>query len=118
MRVDFDVREDTKGMGFLYGAFPLCGMTLLGTARFAFPLQFITTLEWAGLFTCRYSCAASTDVTPEKLFLSASFHQALTGSARRLSTREQSVLPQQTTKGALIQNSCVRSFADCADLSS
>ncbi len=43
------------------GAFPLRGMTRLGTvqngterlssARFAFPLQFSIALEWAGLFT-------------------------------------------------------------------
>ncbi len=26
-----------------------------GTGRFAFPLQFSTALEWAGLFTCHYS---------------------------------------------------------------
>ncbi len=50
------------------GAFPLHGTTrsgtaCYGTARFAFPLQFSTALEWAGLFTCRYSCAASTAVT-------------------------------------------------------
>ncbi len=95
-----------------------------GTAQFAFPMQFSTALEWTGLFTCRYSCAASTAVTPEKLFHSASLHHALAGSAPRLSTRGTSVLPQQTTKqpflvvkkGALIQNSCVRSFAGCADL--
>ncbi len=53
-----------------YGAFPLRGTTRFGTAcygtarlglcRFAFPLQFSDALEWAGLFTCRYSCAAST----------------------------------------------------------
>ncbi len=30
------------------------------SARFAFPLQFSTALEWAGFFTCHYSCAAST----------------------------------------------------------
>ncbi len=37
-----------------------------GTAQFgsvAFPLQFSTAIEWAGLFTCRYNCAASTVVT-------------------------------------------------------
>ncbi len=28
-----------------------------------------TALEWAGLFTCRYSCAASTPVTPENIFI-------------------------------------------------
>ncbi len=69
-----------------------------GTAQFAFPMQFSTALEWTGLFTCRYSCAASTAVTPEKLFHSASLHHALAGSAPRLSTRGTSVLPQQTTK--------------------
>ncbi len=32
-------------------------------SRFAFPPQFSAALEWgAGLFTCRYSCAASTAV--------------------------------------------------------
>ncbi len=55
------------------GAFPLHGMVRFGTAqygtvrlssgRFAFPLQFSTVIEWAGLFTCRYNCAASTAVT-------------------------------------------------------
>ncbi len=70
----------------------------LSSARFAFPLQFSTALEWAGLFTYRYSCAASTAVTAEKLFHSASLHHALAGSAPWLSTRGMSVLPQQTTK--------------------
>ncbi len=59
---------------------------------------FSTALEWTGLFTCRYSCAASTAVTPEKLFHSASLHQALAGSAPRLSMRGTYVFPQQTTK--------------------
>ncbi len=45
------------------GTFPLRGMTRLGMARFGFPLQFSTALEWAGLFTSRYSCVASTAVT-------------------------------------------------------
>ncbi len=103
------------------GAFPLRGTTRLGTvqngtawlssALFAFPLQFITALEWAGLFTCRYSCAASTAVTPEKVFNSTSLHHALAGSAPRLSTRGQSVLPQQTTKQPfLVVKRKVRSF--------
>ncbi len=35
----------------------------LSLGRFAFPLQFSTAKEWAGLFTCRYSCATSTAVT-------------------------------------------------------
>ncbi len=35
----------------------------LSSGRFALPPQFNTALEWAGLFTCRYSCAASTAVT-------------------------------------------------------
>ncbi len=56
-----------------YGAFPLHGTVRFGTARygtvrlssgrFAFPLQFSTAIEWAGLFTRRYNCAASTAVT-------------------------------------------------------
>ncbi len=36
-----------------------------GTAQFgsvAFPPQFSTAIEWAGLFTRRYNCAASTAV--------------------------------------------------------
>ncbi len=40
----------------------------LSTARHAFPLQFSTALEWAGLFISHYSCATSTAMTPEKLF--------------------------------------------------
>ncbi len=44
------------------------GMAQFGSGRLAFPLQFSTasgstTLEWAGLFTRRYSFAASTAVT-------------------------------------------------------
>ncbi len=92
-----------------------------GLARFAFPLQFSTALEWAGLFICRYSCATSTAVTPEKLLHSASLHHTFAGSAPQLLTRGQSVLPQQTMKQPcfslfkkLIRNSCVRSFAGCA----
>ncbi len=46
-----------------YGAFPLHGSARLSSGRFAFPLQFSTTIEWAGLFTRRYNCAASTAVT-------------------------------------------------------
>ncbi len=34
----------------------------LSSGQFAFPLQFSTALEWAGLFTYRYSGAASTAV--------------------------------------------------------
>ncbi len=55
------------------GAFPLHDTVRFGTAcygtvrlssgRFAFPLQFSTALQWAGLFMCHYSCAASTAVT-------------------------------------------------------
>ncbi len=55
------------------GAFPLHGTVRFGTARygtvrlssgqFAFPRQFSTAIEWAGLFTRRYNCAASTAVT-------------------------------------------------------
>ncbi len=41
------------------------GSARLSSGRFAFnfPLQFSTAIEWAGLFTCCYSCAASTAVT-------------------------------------------------------
>ncbi len=54
-----------------YGAFPLHGTVRFGTARYgtaqfgsvAFPPQFSTAIEWAGLFTRRYNCAASTAVT-------------------------------------------------------
>ncbi len=56
-----------------YGVFPLHGTVRFGTARygtvrlssgwFAFPPQFSTATEWAGLFTRRYNCAASTAVT-------------------------------------------------------
>ncbi len=42
---------------------PLHGTVWLSSGRFAFPLQFSTALEWAGLFTRRYNCAASTMVT-------------------------------------------------------
>ncbi len=45
------------------GAFPLHGTVRLSSGRFAFPPQFSTAIEWAGLFTRRYNCAASTAVT-------------------------------------------------------
>ncbi len=53
------------------GAFPLRGTTWFGTARYGtarfgsvcLPHQFSTALEWARLFTCSYTCAASTAVT-------------------------------------------------------
>ncbi len=56
---------------FTYGAFPLHGTVRFCTARYgtaqfgsvAFPPQFSTAIEWAGLFTRRYNCAASTAVT-------------------------------------------------------
>ncbi len=56
----------------------------LSLARFAFLLQFSTALEWAGLSTCRYSCAASTAVTPEKHFISTLLLHALAGSTPQL----------------------------------
>ncbi len=73
------------------------------------------------LFICHYSYATSTAVIPEKRFHSTSLHHALAGSVPRLSTRGTSVLSQTdiylvVKKGALIQNSCIRSFAGCADL--
>ncbi len=39
------------------------GSVRYGAAQFAFPPQFSTAIEWAGLFTRRYNCAASTAVT-------------------------------------------------------
>ncbi len=39
------------------------GTVRLSSGRFAFPLQFSTAIEWAGLFTRRYNRAASTAVT-------------------------------------------------------
>ncbi len=39
------------------------GTARLISGRFASPLQFSTAIEWAGLFTRRYNCAASTAVT-------------------------------------------------------
>ncbi len=42
------------------------GSVRYGTAQFgsvAFPPQFSTAIEWPGLFTRRYNCAASTAVT-------------------------------------------------------
>ncbi len=39
------------------------GTVWLSSGRLAFPLQFSTAIEWAGLFTRRYNCAASTAVT-------------------------------------------------------
>ncbi len=88
------------------------GSARLSTARFVFPLQFSTALERAGLFICHYSCAASTTVTPEKLFHSASLHQALAGSAPLLSTREMSVLPSTDNEKAifwLLKKRCAHS---------
>ncbi len=45
-----------------YGSARL-GTVRLSSGRFAFPPQFSTAIEWAGLFTRRYNCAASTAVT-------------------------------------------------------
>ncbi len=39
------------------------GTVRLSSGRFAFPPQFSTAIEWAGLFTRRYNYAASTAVT-------------------------------------------------------
>ncbi len=44
-----------------YGSARL-GTVRLSSGRFAFPLQFSTAIEWAGLFTRRYNCAASSAV--------------------------------------------------------
>ncbi len=99
----YSLSFSNKRLNASYGTFPLRGTTRLGTAQygtaqFAFPLHFCTALEQAGLFTCHYSGAASTALTPEKLFNSSSLHHTLSGSTPRLSTRGTSVLPQQTTK--------------------
>ncbi len=53
---------------YTYGAIPLHGTVRhgsvrLSSGRFAFPPQFSTAIEWAGLFPRRYNCAASTAVT-------------------------------------------------------
>ncbi len=61
------IRQYDYCTGVPYGAFPLHGTVRFGTVRlssgrFAFPLQFSTAIEWAGLFTRRYNCAASTAV--------------------------------------------------------
>ncbi len=45
-----------------YGSARL-GTVRLSSGRFAFPPQFSTAIEWAGLFTRRYNCAASTAMT-------------------------------------------------------
>ncbi len=45
-----------------YGSARL-GTVRLSSGRFAFPPQFSSAIEWAGLFTRRYNCAASTAVT-------------------------------------------------------
>ncbi len=77
IRGGFSLGIVTLGLGSCvgqgYGAFPLHGTVRFGTARygtvrlssgrFAFPPQFSTAIEWAGLFTRRYNCAASTAVT-------------------------------------------------------
>ncbi len=93
-------RGESPEQGFVtYGAFHFVAWhssVQFGSGRIVFPLQFSTALEWAGLFTCCYSCAASTAVTPEKLFHSASLHHLLAGSSPRLSMRGTSVLPQHS----------------------
>ncbi len=91
------------------------GSVRLGSARFTYPQQFSTALEWEGLFTCHYWWAASTAVTPERLFNSVSLHRALAGSAPWLLTRGTSVLPKQTTKQPfLVVYKKVRSFKTVA----
>ncbi len=60
---------ESRSVSVRNDAFPLCGMTRLGTARYGtarlgsgrFALQ--TQSSAALLFTCHYSCAASTAVT-------------------------------------------------------
>ncbi len=59
--------EDTKTpLMALFHCMVRYGSVRYGTAQFgsvAFPPQFSTAIEWAGLFTRRYNCAASTAVT-------------------------------------------------------
>ncbi len=89
----------------------------LSTARHAFPLQFSTALEWAGLFISHYSCATSTAMTPEKRFHSVSL-QALAGSAPLLSeeclyflNRRRNSHVLVVKKGAFVQNMFYPSLA-------
>ncbi len=94
-------------------------MAQLGSGRFAFPLQFSTALEWAGLFTCCYSCAASTAVTPEKLFITSRWIRSSAINERNVctsSTDNETAIFWLFKKGALIQNSCVRSDLNLAGL--
>ncbi len=68
---DIQVRREKALGDDSYGAFPLHGTVRYGSARLgtvrygsvAFPPQFSTAIEWAGLFPRRYNCAASTAVT-------------------------------------------------------
>ncbi len=56
----------TKLLMALFHCMVRYGSVRYGTAQFgsvAFPPQFSTAIEWAGLFTRRYNCAASTAVT-------------------------------------------------------
>ncbi len=82
------------------------GTARFSSARFVFPLQF-STLEWAGLFTCRYICATSTAVTPEILFNSIKL--SLDPLIERLYflKRQRYSHFLLVKKDALIQNSCV-----------
>ncbi len=62
-------------VGDSIGAFPLHGTARFGTARYGtvrygsvrvglhFHRSLVPLIEWAGLFTRRYNCAASTAVT-------------------------------------------------------
>ncbi len=58
--------HSTTSLMALFHCMVRYGSARLGTAHFgsvAFPPQFSTAIEWAGLFTRRYNCAASTAVT-------------------------------------------------------
>ncbi len=96
------------------GSFPLRGMTRLGTvqngtARFVFPPQFSTALEWEGLFTCRYSCAASTAVTPEKLCVASSSSRWIRSSAINERTVCTSSTDNETAIFLLLKERCAHS---------
>ncbi len=57
------IRQVTTSYMALFHCMVRYGSVRYGTAQFgsvAFPPQFSTAIEWAGLFTRRYNCAAST----------------------------------------------------------
>ncbi len=55
--------DEVERLMVLFHCVVRLGSSRLSSGRFAFPPQFSTALEWAGLFMCHYSCATSTAVT-------------------------------------------------------